>query len=135
MHRKVVLPKTFFLFSRNIFGSTKPCRLFLKKDKTSTDRLSPSKSLKPLMQDYALNAWEGNYLGLVVNQVQGNVGLVNMQDLKNLDLAVTQALDNMSLMSMSNPKNLDLTVSKVQDNMGLENMSDPRNMDLTISQV
>jgi len=46
-----------FLFSRSFFKSAMPYRLFSNDDKTSTDRLSPSKSLKSRMQNYTLKAW------------------------------------------------------------------------------
>jgi hypothetical protein len=35
-----------------------------------------------------------NYMGLTVNQIQGNVGLTNMSDSKNLDITDTYYLIN-----------------------------------------
>ena len=35
-----------------------------------------------------------NYMGLTVNQTQGNVGLTNMSDSKNLDIIDTYYLIN-----------------------------------------
>jgi len=43
-------------------------------------------------------------LELAVNQVQGNVGLTNMSDSKNLGLVVSQIQGNVSLANMSDPR-------------------------------
>jgi hypothetical protein len=61
---------------------------------------------------------------LAASQVQGNVGLTNMPDLKHLDLAFRQV-----------QMHLNLAVSQVQDNIGLANMLDPIHLDLAVSQV
>jgi hypothetical protein len=37
---------------------------------------------------------DSNYMGLTVNQIQGNVGLTNMLDSKNLDITDTYYLIN-----------------------------------------
>lgn len=36
------------------------------------------------------NMQNSKYLGLTVSQIQGDMGLVNMLDLKNLDLVVSE---------------------------------------------
>jgi len=54
------LSKILFPFSRNHFRSIKSYHFFLKKNKISSDRLSLLKSLKSLMQDYALKVLKGN---------------------------------------------------------------------------
>jgi hypothetical protein len=40
------------------------------------------------------NMIDPNYMGLTVNQTQGNVGLTNMSDSKNLDIIDTYYLIN-----------------------------------------
>jgi hypothetical protein len=40
------------------------------------------------------NMIDPNYMGLIVNQIQGNVGLTNMSDSKNLDIIDTYYLIN-----------------------------------------
>jgi hypothetical protein len=56
----VVFPETFFFFLEIILDLQNPIASSQKKNKMFTDRLSLSKSLKPLMQDYTLKAWMGN---------------------------------------------------------------------------
>lgn len=65
------------------------------------------------------NMQNSKYLGLTVSQIQGDMGLVNMSDLKNLDLVVSEV----QLKRDSQPaklketwvwlENLDFVVNKV----------------------
>jgi len=48
------------------------------------------------------------HLDMVVSQVQDNMGLVNMSDLKYLDLTVSQVQGNACLVNMPNPRFLQL---------------------------
>jgi len=53
---------------------------------------------------------------LLVSQIQDNIVLANIPDLKSLDLAGYQVQDNMGLANMSDLRHLDLVVNEVHGN-------------------
>jgi len=58
-----------------------------------------------------------------------------MPNPRHLDFAVNQIQDNIGLINMSDPKHLDLAGNQVQYSMGLVKISDLRYLNLAINQV